>query len=58
MCRRHFFFTPDNRWCAHEVETEQKFPLLTFTEVDKSYDLIRRNSKSFKKYDIREVFGK
>ena len=58
MCRSHFFYTPDETWCAHDVEVEdkQEFPLLRFTEIDKSY-FHEINKGDNKVYDIREVFG-
>ena len=58
FCRTHFFFTPDETWCAHDSvgSKDVEFPLLRFSEIDKShYKVIMKDDPRV--YDIREVFG-
>lgn len=54
VCRRHVTLAIDNAWCSHDCE--QKFPMLSFSEIDRSYERILQESKSIELYDIREVF--
>jgi Fe-S-cluster containining protein len=54
VCRRHVILAADNAWCSHDCE--HKFPMLSFSEIDRSYERILQESKSIELYDIREVF--
>ena len=54
VCRRHIILAADNGWCPHYCG--HKFPMLSFSEIDRSYELILQESKSIELYDIREIF--
>ncbi len=54
VCRRHIILAADNSWCSHDCE--RKFPMLSFSRIDRSYEVIILGGKSLKFYDIREVF--
>lgn len=56
VCRRHVTMTETNEWCKPENAFEYSFPLLSFTEINKSYDLIRVESGQPSLVDIRDVF--
>ncbi|APE04637.1 hypothetical protein BM528_01615 [Alteromonas sp. RW2A1] len=56
VCRRHVTMTETNEWCKPENAFEYSFPLLSFTEINKSYDLIRVESGNPSLVDIRDVF--
>jgi Fe-S-cluster containining protein len=58
VCRRHVTLTKSSTWCSPLVSNDEKFPLLNFTSIDKAYEHIRRESKSFNLVDIREAFGR
>jgi|TARA_Y100000780_G_scaffold231746_1_gene258727 hypothetical protein len=52
----HVTITETNEWCKPENAFEYSFPLLSFTEINKSYDLIRVESGKPSLVDIRDVF--
>lgn len=56
VCRMHVTITETNEWCKPENAFEYSFPLLSFTEINKSYDLIRVESGKPSLVDIRDVF--
>ncbi|WP_075107898.1 YkgJ family cysteine cluster protein [Neptuniibacter marinus] len=56
VCRRHVTLTSTNTWCNPNISNNETFPLLRFTSLDEAFDDIRRESKSFEFYDIRQVF--
>jgi uncharacterized protein len=56
VCRRHVMLTPDSSICTKNNAYKYELRLLTFTEIDKSYDFIRANSNSTELYEIRDVF--
>ncbi|GAB2679357.1 YkgJ family cysteine cluster protein [Aliiglaciecola aliphaticivorans] len=56
VCRRHVTMTETNEWCKPEHAFDYSFPLLTFTEINKSYDLIRVESGEPSLIDIRDAF--
>ena len=56
-CRKHHAFTPDAYWCEPKRSNDQHFPLLSLTNVDKAFKIIREESNSEQPYDIRQFFG-
>lgn len=56
VCRRHVTMTETNEWCQPEVAYKYSFPLLSFTEIDKSYDQIRGQNGKPLLVDIRDAF--
>lgn len=54
VCRRHVILAADNRWCPHD--SEYTFPMISFPEIDRSYERVLLESKSIELHDIREVF--
>ncbi|MCI5167433.1 MAG: YkgJ family cysteine cluster protein [Candidatus Electrothrix sp. GM3_4] len=58
VCRRHVMLTPDNSFCIEDDAQKRTLQLLTWSKLDKSYDLIRAASGSGKLHDIRDVFEK
>lgn len=57
VCRRHVVLTNTNKWCEPTLSNTETFPLLKFSEIEKSFYLIKIESMSFNEYDIRQVFG-
>lgn len=57
VCRRHVSLCSTNEWCQTELANNYDFPLLNFTEVDKSYDSILVESGSRELVEIRDVFN-
>ena len=55
-CRNHVVFNESDYWCHPDLCNDIELPLISFSEVKKSYDLIRRTSESYEQYDIRQVF--
>lgn len=55
-CRKHVVLTSTNFWCNPELCNDEEFPILQFTNIDKAFDHIRRESGSFNIFDIRQVF--
>ena len=56
VCRKHVVLTSTNLWCNTELCNDEEFPILQFTNIDKAFHHIRRESESFNIYDIRQVF--
>lgn len=56
VCRRHVTLIPTSHWCDPVRSNDETFPLLEFSNINKAYDLIRRESSSYEMYDIRQVF--
>ncbi len=56
VCRKHVTMTETNEWCKPEKAFEYSFPLISFSEIDKSYDFIRDESGQPSLVDIRDVF--
>lgn len=56
VCRRHVTMTETNEWCKPEIAYEYSFPLLAFTEINKTYDQIRIQTGKPLLLDIRDVF--
>lgn len=56
VCRRHVAMTQTSTWCHSDKSNTENFTLLSFSEVDKSYDLILRESGNEKRFDIRQMF--
>lgn len=58
VCHRHVMFTPDNSVCTEDNAHIHNLQMLTWPQLDKSYDLIRAESGSNELHDIRDVFPK
>ena len=58
VCRRHVVVTEDSTWCETDKANKHTFPLLAFSEVDKSFDLIRVEAGCEKSQtDLRQLFN-
>lgn len=57
VCRRHIAITKTAHWCHPDRANSAKFPLVTFSEVDKVFNAIVFESKSSKTWDIRQIFS-
>jgi Fe-S-cluster containining protein len=57
FCRRHVILGDTSKWCHIVVCHEITLTLLSFTEVDKFYNLLIHDSGKNKQIDIREAFG-
>jgi Fe-S-cluster containining protein len=55
-CRRHVALTKTSHWCETSRCNDAEFTLLRFSEIEKSFDLIRREANSADVLEIREVF--
>ena len=56
LCRRHLSLADSNRWCEKKLCNNYTFPLINFSEVDRSYaDIAGLNGLNSVK-DIRDVF--
>lgn len=56
VCRRHIALTANSHWCDPVRSNDETFSLLEFSNINKAYDFIRRESGSYETYDIRQVF--
>ena len=56
VCRRFVTLASSERWCHPNIANSYEFPLLNFSEIDKSYDYIVNQSGYFNQKDIREIF--
>ena len=56
VCRRHQVFTPTNELCKEESGLGQE--LISFSEIDKSYNYILRESGLYSQKEIREYFSR
>lgn len=56
VCRRHVALASSANWCAIEIANKYRFPLLAFSEIDKSYDYLVNESGLNHRNDIREHF--
>ena len=56
VCRRHVTLCKTPVWCHRDRCNTDVFPLLSFSEINKSMDLIIRESGQTKIMDIRQVF--
>lgn len=57
VCRRFVTMCQTPTWCEPSKCNTETFPLLAFTEVDKSFNLIVRESEIVENNDIRQIFG-
>jgi Fe-S-cluster containining protein len=57
VCRRHVSLCQSSTWCHPDRSNDENFPLLSFTEVNKSYGLILQESGLTERADIRQIFG-
>ena len=57
MCRRHTTLAPTNYWCQPENALKHEFSQIEFSELRRTYDLIRIESISSELWDIRQVFN-
>ncbi|MHB8057425.1 MAG: YkgJ family cysteine cluster protein [Desulfuromonadaceae bacterium] len=57
FCRRHVMLDDTSKWCHIDVCHEITLALLSFTEVDKFYELLLNDSRKSNRLDIREAFG-
>ncbi len=59
VCRRHYSISDSPKWCESSICHDYEFPLVSLSEVDKTYGYIITNSeKDNIKKDIRLVFKK
>lgn len=56
VCRRHVTMCHTSIWCDPNRSNDHTFPLLNFSEVEKCYDLIIRESGIIEKSDIHQIF--
>lgn len=56
VCRRHVALASSPNWCAVEVANKYEFPLLSFSEIEKSYEYLVNESGLNLRKDIREHF--
>ncbi|MGZ8175684.1 MAG: YkgJ family cysteine cluster protein [Methylobacter sp.] len=56
VCRRHVSLGSSDNWCKVEVANKHEFPLLSFSEIDKSYDFLVNESGLNQRSDIRQLF--
>lgn len=56
LCRRHVMLTPNSSWCIADSSLNIEFDLITFTELDKSYEFILSSGGSQELLEIRDVF--
>lgn len=56
VCRSHVALTETSYWCEPIRCDSFEFPQPRFSEIDRSYQLIRQESRSNQFLDIREVF--
>jgi len=57
VCRRHVALTKTPHWCHPDRANQVSLTLLQFSEVDRVFDLIVRNTGELTSFDIRQVFG-
>jgi Fe-S-cluster containining protein len=57
VCRRHISTCETATWCHVDKCNTQSFPLLNFTEVDKSFHIIAAKIGQSEHNDIRQIFG-
>jgi Fe-S-cluster containining protein len=57
VCRRYVSLCQTPTWCHPDRSNTAKFALPRFSEVDKSFELIRQESGFTERADIRQVFG-
>lgn len=58
VCRRHVSLGRTENWCEVKIANDYKFPLLAFSEIDKSYDFLVNESGLNQRNDIRQQFKK
>jgi hypothetical protein len=56
VCRRHVAMTETSHWCETSRCNDAKFSMPSFSEIEKSFNLIRREAESIDVLDIRAVF--
>jgi len=56
VCRRFVSLGSSKKWCEVKVANEYEFPLLNFSEIDKSYDYLVNESGLNNRSDIRQQF--
>jgi Fe-S-cluster containining protein len=57
LCRRHVSIADSSRWCERDVSNKFEFPLINFSEVDKSYAYLLTNSSRGNLHkNIRQIF--
>ena len=57
VCRRHVALTQTSYWCDSTRANTGKFPLLSFTEVERVFQTLIKEAKQDKFYDIRQLFS-
>lgn len=57
VCRRHVVLDKTSKWCHVDVCDKIILTKLTFSEIDKFYELLLHESGKNKRLDIREAFG-
>jgi Fe-S-cluster containining protein len=57
MCRRHITLAPTNHWCQPDVSLKHQFSQLDFSEIRRTYNLIKKETNSMEVWDIRQVFN-
>jgi Fe-S-cluster containining protein len=58
VCRRLVSLCQTSTWCHPDRSNTANFPLLNFSEVDKSFDRILQESGLVRMIDIRQIFGR
>ncbi|MCK4493786.1 MAG: YkgJ family cysteine cluster protein [Methylococcales bacterium] len=56
VCRRYISLGSSNKWCEVDIANEYEFPLLNFSEIDKSYAFLLTESELSNVSDIRQQF--
>jgi len=56
FCRRHVTLTKTSHWCSPDCAFTEEFPLLKFSEVDRVFDALVRETGTPAFCDIREAF--
>lgn len=56
VCRRHVTLTKTPHWCHPDRAYTEEFPLLKFSEVDRVFDALVRETGKTAFCDIREAF--
>lgn len=57
VCRRHVTLTETPHWCHPDRAYTEEFPLLKFSEVDRVFDALVRETGATAFCDIREAFS-